>query len=254
MAVVLVHGNPESDSIWNPLAQALNRDDIVRLSPPGFGAPLPQGFSATYLAYRDWLESELEALSVSGEPIDLVGHDWGGVHVVNAMMHRPELVRSWATDIIGVFDPDYVWPETAQIWRTPGAGERLVENMLGGTVDERTALWSATLPPDIARSLAQAQGPEMGRATLLLYRSVEGPGAMAQAGGGLERAQARPGLSLLATDDPYVGSESIRRRCAQQAGARTAELEGLGHWWMTQDPVRGAAALTSFWRSVAAAG
>jgi pimeloyl-ACP methyl ester carboxylesterase len=227
MSVVLVHGNPESEAIWNPLVQALNRDDIVRLSPPGFGAPLPQGFSATYLAYRDWLESELEALSASGEPIDLVGHDWGGVHVVNAMMHRPELVRSWASDIIGLFDPDYVWPETAQIWRTPGAGERLVENMLGGTVAERTALWSATLPPDIARSLAEAQG--------------------------LERARARPGLSLLATADPYVGSESIRRRCAQQAGARTAELEGLGHWWMTQDPVRGAAALTSFWKAVAAA-
>ena len=30
------------------------------LSPPGFGAPLPDGFAATYLAYRDWLEAELE--------------------------------------------------------------------------------------------------------------------------------------------------------------------------------------------------
>ncbi|WP_024441446.1 alpha/beta fold hydrolase [Mycobacterium sp. UM_WGJ] len=251
MSVVLVHGNPESNAIWDPLVDALGRRDVVRLSPPGFGAPLPQHFSATYVAYRDWLERELEALGGPGEPIDLVGHDWGGVHVVNLAMHRPDLVRSWTTDIIGVFDPDYAWPETAQIWRTPGKGERLVANMLGGTVEDRTALWSATLPPDIARSMAQAQGPEMGRATLLLYRSVEGPGAMAQTGGGLERARARPGLSLLATGDPYVGSEEIRRRAAQQAGARTEVLDGLGHWWMTDDPVRGAAALTSFWESVA---
>ncbi|MGV0625029.1 alpha/beta fold hydrolase [Mycolicibacter minnesotensis] len=253
MTVALVHGNPESSAIWDPLTKALNRHDVVRLSPPGFGAPLPQDFSATYLAYRDWLESELEALSDSDGPIDLVGHDWGGVHVVNLMMHRPELVRSWTTDIIGVFDPDYVWPETAQVWRTPGDGERLVESMLGGTADQRTALWSTALPPDIARSIALAQGPEMGRATLLLYRSVEGPGAMAETGGGLERARARPGLSLLATEDPYVGSDSIRRRCAQQAGAHTAVLEGLGHWWMTQDPARAAATLTSFWESVAEA-
>ena len=119
--------------------------------------------------------------------------------------------------------------------------------MLGGTWEDRTAPWSATLPTDIAKSMAQAQGPEMGRATLLLYRSVEGPGAMAQTGGGLERARARPGLSLLATGDPYVGSEEIRRRAAQQAGAHTEVLDGLGHWWMTQDPGRGAAALTSFW-------
>lgn len=58
------------------------------------------------------------------------------------------------------------------------------------------------------------------------------------------------GLSLRATGDPYVGSEEIRRRAAQQAGAHTEVLDGLGHWWMTQDPVRGAAALTSFWASV----
>ncbi|CAJ1501817.1 alpha/beta fold hydrolase [[Mycobacterium] kokjensenii] len=250
MSVVLVHGNPESDAIWDPLVDALGRDDVVRLSPPGFGAPLPQDFSASYTAYRDWLETELEGLQDPHDPIDLVGHDWGGVHVVNAMMHRPELVRSWASDIIGVFDPDYVWPETAQIWRTPGKGERLVENMLGGTVEDRTALWSATLPADIAASLARAQGPEMGRATLLLYRSVEGPGAMAAAGGGLERARTRPGLSLLATGDPYVGSDEIRRRAAQQAGARTEVLDGLGHWWMTDDPVRGAEALTRFWASL----
>jgi pimeloyl-ACP methyl ester carboxylesterase len=246
----MVHGNPDSDAIWVPLVDVLGRRDVVRLSPPGFGAPLPQDFSATYLAYRDWLAAELETIGAAGEPIDLVGHAWGGVHVVNLMMHRADLVRSWTTDIIGVFDPDYVWPETAQIWRTPGKGERLVESMLGGTVEDRTALWSATFPADIARSVAHAQGPEMGRATLLLYRSVEGPGAMAKAGGGLERARARPGLSLLATGDPYVGSEEIRRRAALQAGARTEVLDGLGHWWMTQDPVGGAAVLTRFWEWV----
>ncbi|SFF49810.1 hypothetical protein SAMN04488582_1021088 [Mycobacterium sp. 455mf] len=60
MTVVLVHGNPETDAIWGPLVEALGRDDVVRLSPPGFGAPLPDGFSATFLAYRDWLEAELE--------------------------------------------------------------------------------------------------------------------------------------------------------------------------------------------------
>ena len=48
MTVVLVHGNPVTDAIWNPLVDALGRDDVVRLSPPGFGAPLPDEFPATY--------------------------------------------------------------------------------------------------------------------------------------------------------------------------------------------------------------
>ena len=42
--VVLVHGNPETAAIWDPLIAELGRDDVVALSPPGFGAPVPDGF------------------------------------------------------------------------------------------------------------------------------------------------------------------------------------------------------------------
>ena len=247
MTIVLVHGNPETDAIWGPLVDALQRDDVVRLSPPGFGAPLPDGFAATLVAYRDWLEEQLSAFD---EPIDLVGHDWGGGHVVNVVMHRPELVRSWASDIVGVFDADYVWHDLAQIWQTPGEGEQLVNTMLGGTVQDRAEQMAALgIPMDIATSIAAAQGPEMGRAILSLYRSARQP-AMAEAGRALENAAARPGLSLLPTEDPYIGSDETRRRAADRAGARTEVLDGLGHWWMVQDPARGASALTRFWETL----
>jgi pimeloyl-ACP methyl ester carboxylesterase len=247
MTVVLVHGNPETEAIWNPLVDALGRDDVVRVSPPGFGAPLPDDFPATCLAYRDWLEDELAGFK---EPVDLVGHNWGGGHVVNTVMHRPELVRSWASDVVGVFDRDYIWHDLAQVWQTPGDGEQLVDTMMGGTVQDRAKRLAAFgVPLDVATSIAAAQGPEMGRAILLLYRSARQP-AMAEAGRGLEAAAARPGLSLLATEDHYVGSEKLRRRAADRAGARTEVLDGLGHWWMCQDPARGAAVLTRFWETL----
>jgi pimeloyl-ACP methyl ester carboxylesterase len=247
MTVVLVHGNPETEAIWNPLVDALGRDDVVRVSPPGFGAPLPDDFPATCLAYRDWLEDELAGFK---EPVDLVGHNWGGGHVVNTVMHRPELVRSWASDVVGVFDRDYIWHDLAQAWQTPGDGEQLVDTMMGGTVQDRAKrLAPFGVPLDVATSIAAAQGPEMGRAILLLYRSARQP-AMAEAGRGLEAAAARPGLSLLATEDHYVGSEKLRRRAADRAGARTEVLDGLGHWWMCQDPARGAAVLTRFWETL----
>jgi pimeloyl-ACP methyl ester carboxylesterase len=89
----------------------------------------------------------------------------------------------------------------------------------------------------------------MGQAILSLYRSARQP-AMAEAGRELENAAARPGLSLLATEDPYIGLAENRRRAADRAGARTEVLDGLGHWWMVQDPARGAAALTQFWETV----
>jgi pimeloyl-ACP methyl ester carboxylesterase len=247
MTVVLVHGNPETDAIWGPLVDALRRDDVVRLSPPGFGAPLPEDFSATYLAYRDWLEGELERFD---QPVDLVGHDWGGGHVVNVMMHRPELVRSWASDVVGLFDPDYVWHDLAQVWQTPGDGEQLIDTMFGGTLQDRTEqLVARGITRNIAESIAAGQGAEMGQAILLLYRSARQP-AMAQAGRALKNAAARPGLSLLATEDPYIGSNDTRGRAAARAGARTEMLDGLGHWWMVQDPARGAAALTRFWETL----
>ncbi len=247
MTVVLVHGNPETDAIWGPLVDALEREDVVRLSPPGFGAALDDGFPATYLGYRDWLEEELHGFD---EPVDLVGHDWGGGHVVNVVMHRPELVRSWASDAVGLFDPEYIWHDLAQVWQTPGEGEQLVNTMLGGTVGDRAEqLISLGIPRHIATSIAAAQGPQMGRAILSLYRSARQP-AMAEAGRALENAATRPGLSLLATEDPYIGSAELRGRAAKRAGARTEVLEELGHWWMVQDPDRGAAALTGFWETL----
>jgi pimeloyl-ACP methyl ester carboxylesterase len=247
MTVVLVHGNPETDAIWGPLVAALGRDDVVRLSPPGFGAPLPPDFPMTYLAYRDWLEAELERFDT---PVDLVGHDWGGGHVINLVMHRPELVRSWASDVLGILHPDYVWHDLAQVWQTPDAGEELVEATIGASVADRVVqLTMLGIPEDVATELAVAQDPEMGRAILALYRSATQP-AMAEAGQSLGNAAARPGLSLLATEDTYVGSDDLRRDAAARAGARTEVLVGLGHWWMLQDPARGAQALSDFWLSL----
>lgn len=72
---------------------------MICLSPPGFGAPAPDGWGATVEDYRDWLIAELAAID---SPVDLVGHDWGGGHVVTVAMTRPDLLRSWCTDVIGI--------------------------------------------------------------------------------------------------------------------------------------------------------
>jgi hypothetical protein len=122
--------------------------------------------------------------------------------------------------------------------------------LLGGTVQERAERMATFgIPLDIATLMAPHQGPEMSRAILLLYRSARQP-AMAEAGRALQNAAVRPGLSLLATEDPYIGSDEIRRRAADRAGARTEVLDGLGHWWMVQDPARGAMALNRFWETL----
>jgi pimeloyl-ACP methyl ester carboxylesterase len=47
--LALVHGNPETPAVWDHLAPSLEAAgrDLVRLSPPGFGAAVPPDFPAT---------------------------------------------------------------------------------------------------------------------------------------------------------------------------------------------------------------
>jgi pimeloyl-ACP methyl ester carboxylesterase len=244
MTAVFVNGNPETDAIWGPLLAEIGRADVVRLCPPGFGAPVPDGFACSPEAYRAWLAAELEAI---GAPVDLVGHDIGGSAVVGVAMTRPDLLRTWVSDSLGAFDPEYVWHDLAQGWQTPDVGERSVAEMLGGPLDGRVERMAGLgIPGPVAEQLAAGQGPEMGRAILAFYRSAAQP-VMAELGRGLPAAARRPGLAIIGTEDHFVGSVDMRRRSAARAGARVAVLDGLGHWWMVQDPARAAEVLTSFW-------
>jgi len=242
-----VHGNPETAAIWGPLLAELRLRDALTLSPPGFGAPVPEGFGATSDDYAAWLVSELEKQEA---PIDLVGHDWGGGHVMRVAMQRPDLIRSWAMDIAGCFAPDYVWHDMAQVWQTPGAGEEMVEGMAAlPTADRASVFESLGMTADIARDVAEASDDAMGRCILSLYRSAAQP-AMVRLGEGLGSAAVRPGLVIVPTDDQYTGGEARANWSAQQAEAKVAVLQGLGHWWMIQDPAAGATALRGFWDSL----
>lgn len=246
MTAVFVHGNPETDAVWGPLLAELGRPDVVCLSPPGFGAPLPEGFGATVGEYRAWLVEALEALDT---PVDLVGHDWGGGHVLGVAMTRPDLVRSWVSDIIGVLHPDYVWHSLAQRWQTPEVGEQTVAAMVDATLEARAArLTGRGVTQEVAEAMAAAQDETMGWAILALYRSSAQP-AMAELGRALPEAARRPGLAVLAGEDTMVGTDEQRRAAAAMAGARVEVLDGLGHWWMVEDPARAAGVLRGFWSS-----
>jgi pimeloyl-ACP methyl ester carboxylesterase len=245
--VVLVHGNPETAAVWGPLVQALGRDDVTTLSPPGFGAPVPPGFGSTAGEYVAWLIDELEPMP---DPVDLVGHDWGGGHVARVAVERPDLIRSWAIDIAGCMAPDYVWHDMAQVWQTAGAGEEAVAAMVALPLLDRAQLYeSLGMTPEAALDVARATNEDMARSILALYRSAAQP-AMAELGARLGEASVRPGLVIVATEDPYTGGEERARWVAQKARAQVAVLAGLGHWWMMQDPATAAAALEGFWSSL----
>lgn len=241
MTLLLVHGNPETTDIWDPMRVALERhgigpDEVVALAPPGFGAPVPEGFGATMNEYRDWLVAELEQLLANGAGhIDLLGHDWGAGHVMRVAMERADLIRSWCCDAIGLFDADYVWHDAAQMWQTP-QGDAAIERMINRPDAESVDFYAGLgMGPDVAAAVVPNINADMGRCILALYRDAAQP-AMADLGFNIAAAGQRPGLCILAAKDHYTGGGVMHRRIAKRANARLTELLDVGHWWMCEKP------------------
>ena len=249
MPAVLVHGNPETAALWRTLIDALAArgcSDVVTVSPPGFGTPRPDGFGATAQDYRRWLIGELEALD---GPIDLVGHDWGAGHVYGVLADRPDLIRTWAADCVGLIHPDYEWHDAAQLWQTPEVGEQVVAAMFEG--DDGTRIERMTglgIPGDIAADIVPWQNDEMAQAILDLYRDAAQP-VMADLGRRLVTTELPPGLVIHATEDHYAGTADMIRHMTDELGAATSTLEGEGHWWMFSGADAAADALVAHWAS-----
>ncbi len=249
--VVLVHGNPETSAIWRPLTTALHargRSNVIALSPPGFGAAVPDGFDPTMDAYADWLVGELESIRATGTDIDLLGHDWGAGHVYGVLARRPDLLRTWTGDIAGILHHAYVWHDMAQVWQTPGVGEEAVAGFVDAGLDDRVALFQGLgLPGDIAAALAAGLDEAMGRCILRLYRTGAQP-ATGELGDRLAAADLPPGLVVDAELDAYVDT-ALSNEVAQRLGTDVLHLTGRGHWWMVHDPDEVADGLVAFWSS-----
>jgi pimeloyl-ACP methyl ester carboxylesterase len=237
MPAVLVHGVPDTYRLWDKLRSHLARRDVLAPALPGFGCPVPAGFPATKEAYVDWLAAEIERV---GEPVDLVGHDWGSLLVQRVVSLRPELIRTWACGN-GPIDREYVWHDLAQQWQTPGVGESIMSMMTRDALAE--GLPANGIPAEDARVVAEHVDDVMKDCILRLYRSA------VQVGAEWEDDVARitrPALILWGHDDPFV-SPRFAERLAKRVRGELVLLEGCGHWWPHERPREAAEALERFW-------
>jgi pimeloyl-ACP methyl ester carboxylesterase len=232
---VFVHGVPDTAEMWDPLLAELSRDDVVTLRLPGFGEPLPDGFGATKEEYVDWIAEQLRAI---GEPVDLVGHDWGSLMTQRVALTRPELLRTFTLSN-GAITDRFKWHDIAVQWQTPEVGEQVMEAFTTETMGPGLA--SVGHPG--AKRAASAIDDRMRASILALYRSATDlPGDWAPSG-----PAPRPGLVLWGKDDP-VGPPASGQRFCEATGARFVLLDG-SHWAIVEQPKVSAAALGDFWRS-----
>src|SRR5262249_41116414 len=183
-----------------------------------------------------WLIGEIERV---GEPVDLVGHDWGSLLVQRVVSTRPDLIRTWAAGA-GTADRDYVWHELAQMWQTPEVGEQVMEAMSGDTLVDGLA---EQVGREQATQMVKNIDDTMKDCILKLYRSAaSGFGEWHDAIDAIDR----PGVVFWGADDPYVTSD-FGERLAQRTHAKLVMFPDSGHWWPVTKSTEVARELELLW-------
>jgi pimeloyl-ACP methyl ester carboxylesterase len=157
---------------------------------------------------------------------------------------RPELLSSLAAGGAAV-DVDYPWHEIAQIWQTPGEGERYMEEDLTPEVSI-PYLIEHGVPETYAKRNAWLT-PGNKDCILRLYRSAVKIGEEWQPE--LEHV-ALPSMVVWGRDDPYVPL-TWAERLAERIGAELVVLE-CGHWWPYERPRETAEAMQRLWSAARA--
>lgn len=243
MPAFLVHGNPDSSRLWRRVIDNLGEyeGEIVAADLPGFADPAPAGFPATKEAYVEWIVARLEEL---GGGVDLVGHDWGSLLVQRVASIRPDLLASVACGGAAV-DVDYPWHPLAQVWQTPGEGERYMAEELTPEFGIEHLVENGVPREDAEQNIWLT---DHGKDSILkIYRSAIEIGAEWQPD--LERVEV-PAIVIWGRADPYVPLE-FGEALARRMKGELVVLE-CGHWWPFERPEETAAALSRHWSAAAA--
>ena len=247
MSVVLVHGLPETEQIWAPLCEILDRE-AVAVALPGFGTARPAGFSGTKDAYAEWLAEQLRRVE---PPVDVVGHDIGALLTMRVATAFDVPLRSWVVDVANIFYPRFEWLERVHNLQTPGVGEEMLRATREADAEDPAStasrLIGAGVPSDLARALGARHDEVMSRSILDFYRS-----AVPNVATGWWKDVTGPtpsrGLVLLLPDPPE--DEAMSLEVAERLSAETARLDDLNHCWMAEAPEVVAPVLERFWATV----
>ena len=240
--ILFVHGVPDTAALWTPLIQALGlRPDSYRsLALPGFGNPVPEGFACTKDAYAGWLTQQMEP---AGEPVHIVGHDWGALLVLRAASLRPDLVSSWCVTN-AVIDREYTGHRTARMWATPLLGELVMLGMRNKARLE-AGLIEGGMPASLAREELPHIDKVMRQSILKLYRSALGLNFRGAWVDDLANLPKR-GQLFWGETDPFV-ELAVAERFSEQHGVALHVARGAGHWACHERAEEFAGVLAAHW-------
>lgn len=232
--LVLLHGNPETSAMWEPLIApaAAAGYRVIAFDQRGYS---PGARPAGVEAYRvdQTLGDVLAVADAAGfEDFHLVGHDWGCVVGWIVAVQHPERVRSWTGLSIPHPGPMIQQlqgglPTYIQVFNTPWVPELLLS--FGGF-----ALLRRGLPENEAlrdEYVAMLAEPGALSATLNWYRAI--PSSLGSFAGESFEVQP-PTLFIWGSREGWVNAERLERQRALVRGSYQELEVDAGHWLMQE--------------------
>src|SRR4051812_39296404 len=235
---LLVHGYPESSYMWRHAMPAIADAGWRAVAPDlaGFGDSPPDG-PGTWEAHVESLGRFHEELGLGR--VLLVTHDWGVMIGLRWACDNPGAVAGLVISDGGFF-ADRRWHDFANVLRTPGEGEQLIEGFT------REGLAAALAMPDdaIDEYWKGFDGAERRRGHLELYRSGDF-GKLAPYEGRLAQLDV-PALIVWGADDRFASARMARRFHDELPGSELVVIDGAGHFVWEEAPDAATGAVVDF--------
>lgn len=246
--VVLVHGNPSWSFLFRGVIPALARGHRV-IAPDHLGCGLsdlpPPGYRHRLAERVDDL-AELLDITIPGEPVDLVAHDWGGMIALAWAVRNPGRVRRLVLMNTAGFGlpPGASIPASLRLARTPLLGSWLVRGLnlfVKGAIRHGV---TRPLDDDAARGFLAPYGSWEERAAIhgfvLDIPLSEGHPSwnlVRQISGALPCLASKPMLLLWGLRDFVFTPPFLEHWREAWPGAQAHVLDGAGHWLMEDEPL-----------------
>ena len=252
--VLLLHGVPETSTLWGPVAAALGDGRRV-LAPdlPGLGGSAYSGpFDVPSVVAQvvALLDAELP-----GQRVDVVGHDWGGSVALGLAGAHPDRVRRLAVANTVFRHVNLLRAPHIPFFALPGAPEAVFR--LGGARVVELMLklgWKSDVvldPASRAEYVAAYTDPEKVRAMLGYYRAAARPRLKALLRRGTHAAPPRvhveKALVLWGAADAVL-PVSLGESIVDDLGASCSmvTIPGAGHFVIEEAPEVALTALVDF--------
>jgi haloalkane dehalogenase len=240
---LLVHGYPESSYMWHETLPALADAGWRALAPdlPGYGdsEPVPPGTWERHIEALERFVGELEL-----GPVALVTHDWGVPIGLRWACDRPGSTSALVISDGGFF-ADRRWHDLANVMRTPGDGERLIESYTREGFSAAMRAVSSRMSDEALDEYWKGFADDTRRrGHLELYRSGDFDKLIGYEG--RVAALGVPTLILWGERDRFASVRMARRFHEEIPGSELQVLEEAGHFVWDDEPERANRTLVEF--------